>query len=115
MSLIKYGVLALSLALVTACGQKEEAAAPAESATVAAPAVEPAPAAEQAPAQDAAPAAMEDAATPVPVMEGASMPETASATAPTCPTNCVYARCPPPSGPYACCTKTVPFKVCTVQ
>lgn len=114
MNLIKYGVLALSLAFVTACGQKEEAATPAEPATAAVPA----PAAEQAPAADSAattaPAA-EGAMTPAPAADNALQTESSTAVA-ACPTGCVNMNCPPPGGPVTCCKKTATgYKQCVAQ
>lgn len=105
MRLINYGLLALSLVLVTACGKKPE-----ETATVTAPATTaaPAPAAEStampAPAADGAMSA-------APAADGALMTEPAAAAA--CPTGCISMNCPPPSGPVACCKKTTTgYKVC---
>lgn len=93
MRLIKFGVLALSLVLVTACGKKTE-----EQATQPAPATTAAPA--PAPAPEAAPAATENAATPVPA-QGSPLATESAALA--CTTGCTPMRCPPPNGPYICC------------
>ncbi len=112
MNMIKFGVLALSLVLVTACGKKEEAAAPAEPATAAAPAAETAPAPEAAPVAENAtmPAPADGAMSNAPAVDEALKPQ--SAVVPVCPTGCIYSSCPPPNGPKACCSQT--GKICLV-
>jgi hypothetical protein len=112
MRLINYGLLALSLVLVTACGKKPEEAA-----------TETAPATTAAPAPEATAPAAESAAMPAPAAEGAmpaapavdSALKTEPAAVATCPTGCIQMNCPPPSGPVQCCKRTTTgYKACTL-